>query len=326
MSYEVLCLRPVVDFERAGAMPPAPLTVVYRALSDLDVPALMKQVSGLIIPAIGPKLPPALFSETKLKLLQVTGAGVDRVERSTLESLGIPVANVAGGSNSAVAEYAVTTASLLLRRFGRADAEIRTGNYVTFRAQMLADNLRGIEGLLVGVIGFGAIGVAVADAFHKMGCRIIFHDPVNSNSDAAERLDAKSVSLDELLTTADVVSLHLPLLPETKGIIGDAELAKMKHDAVLIQASRGGIVDETALAKHLTAGHLSGVAVDVYSTEPPTEDNPLLQLTAEASKRILFTPHIAGVTRQSSAFLFRSAWANIERVLVKNEAPLNRVF
>ena len=117
----------------------------------------------------------------------------------------------------------------------------------------------------------------------------------------------------------------MPLLPATRGLIGAAELARMQPGAVLVQASRGGIVDEAALAAALRSGHLGGAAVDVYSSEPPDAANPLLALRDEAAQRVLFTPHIAGVTRQSSAFLFRSSWANVERVLVRGEPPLNRV-
>jgi len=100
----------------------------------------------------------------------------------------------------------------------------------------------------------------------------------------------------------------------------------MKPGAILIQASRGGIVDELALAAHLRAGHLGGAAIDVYSSEPPGADHPLVTLDGEAARRVLFTPHIAGVTRQSAAFLCRSAWRNVERVLIDGEAPLNRAY
>jgi phosphoglycerate dehydrogenase-like enzyme len=233
------------------------------------------------------------------------------------------VANVPGGSNSAVAEYAVTTASLLLRRFAFADAEIKSGNYVKFRARMVADNLAGIEGLEVGLIGFGTIGRAVAQAFARMGAKVCFFDPATSE---AKGIDARPVSLDELLSTSDVISLHVPLLPATQNLIGERELNRMKPGAVLIQASRGGIVDEAALAGSLSSGHLGGAAVDVYSTEPPSADNPLLKLTGEPASRLLLTPHIAGVTRQASAFLFRSAWQNVERVLTHTQQPQNRVY
>ena len=322
MSNRVLCLRPEADFTRVDASAPVSLRVAYHAPSDEVVAALMKSSDALVIPAVGPKLPPELFEGTTLRIVQVTGAGVDRLDQATLVRLGIPVANVPGGSNSAVAEYVVTAASMLLRRLAWADAEVKAGNYAKFRARMVADNLAGIEGLQVGLIGFGTIGRAVAQAFIRMGANICTFDPAASSPPS----DIRAVSLDELLSTSDVVSLHVPLLPATQNMIGAHELARMKAGAVLIQASRGGIVDEAALAASLTAGHIGGAAVDVYSAEPPAPDNPLLKLTGEAASRLILTPHIAGVTRQASAFLFRSAWQNVERALVQQQPPLNRVY
>lgn len=325
MPHRVLCLRPEADFTRVDAAAPKTLDVSYRGPADADVPVLMKTADALVIPAVGPKLASELFEGTQLKLVQVTGAGVDRLDQVALTRLGIPVANVPGGSNSAVAEYAVTAASMLLRRFSWADAEIKAGNYAKFRARMIADNLAGVEGLTVGLVGFGTIGRAVAQAFYRMGAKLCFFDPAGDAA-VAKSLDAKNFSMDELLSTSDVVSLHVPLLPTTQNLIGAKELARMKPGAVLIQGSRGGIVDETALAASLASGHLGGAAVDVYSTEPPAPDNPLLKLSGEAAARLLLTPHIAGVTRQASAFLFRSAWQNVERVAAAGQPPLNRVY
>jgi phosphoglycerate dehydrogenase-like enzyme len=325
MSVDVLCLRPEADFERVGALPSASLKVVYRAPNDADVAELMKQVRALVIPAVGPKLPNALFENTRVKFVQVTGAGLDRLDLAFLRQRGIAVANVPGGSNEAVAEYVVTTASALLRRFFWADAEIRKGNYREFRARMIADSLLGLDGLTVGIVGLGMIGVAVASAFHKRGCLILYHDPAPRDPRAGEAIDAKSYSLDELLQTADVVSLHVPLMAPTTGMIGTRQLAMMKPGAILIQGSRGGVVDEAALAEALQGGRLGGAAADVYSTEPPAADNPLFALKGEAAQRILFTPHIAGVTRQSTAFLCQAAWRNIERVFSGKEAPLDVV-
>jgi phosphoglycerate dehydrogenase-like enzyme len=326
MSNRVLCLRPEDDFLRVGAAAPKSLEVAYRAATDAQVAALIKSSDALVIPAVGPKLAPELFEGATLRLVQVTGAGVDRLDQAALTKLGIPVANVAGGSNSAVAEYVVTTASTLLRRIAWADAEIKAGNYAKYRARMIADNLSGIDGLQVGLIGFGTIGRAVARAVQGMGAKLCFFDPAPVDAALAASLDARSVSFDELIATCDVVSLHVPLVPATQNLIGADQLARMKQGAVLIQASRGGIVDEAALAASLAAGHLGGAAVDVYSTEPPAADNPLLRVSGEAASRLLLTPHIGGVTRQSSAFLFRSSWQNVERVLMQNEPPLNRVY
>jgi phosphoglycerate dehydrogenase-like enzyme len=326
MSTDVLCLRPEADFARVDAPAPACLHVSYGKPDDPALGELMRACDALIIPAVGPKLAADLFDGSQVKLVQVTGAGVDRLDREALIKLGIPVANVAGGSNGAVAEYAVTAASLLSRRFAWADGEIKSGHYAAFRARMVADNLAGLDGLKVGIVGFGAIGLAVAQAFHRAGCRISFYDPAPRDPAAARAIGAEPMPLDALLAGADVVSLHVPLLAETQGLIGARELALMKPGAVLIQASRGGVVDEAALAARLRAGEIGGAAVDVYSTEPPAADNPLLTLDGEAARRLLLTPHIAGVTRQSWTYLFRSAWQNIERVLLRAEAPLNRVY
>ncbi|HEY4746869.1 MAG TPA: NAD(P)-dependent oxidoreductase, partial [Steroidobacteraceae bacterium] len=233
MTHPVLCLRPEADFARVDALPPAGLAVSYHKPDDAALPQLMKQARALVIPAVGPKLPAALFEGCGLALVQVTGAGLDRLDQAALTRLGIPVANVPGGSNGAVAEYAVTAASLLLRRLAWASAEIAKGNYAAFRARMVADNLAGLDGLLVGVVGFGTIGVAVARAFRAAGCRICFHDPALRDTAAAAALGATAMTLDELLAAADVVTLHVPLLPETQGLIGARELARMKKGAIL---------------------------------------------------------------------------------------------
>jgi phosphoglycerate dehydrogenase-like enzyme len=276
-----------------------------------------------VIPAVGPKLNPEIFANTTVKLVQVTGTGLDRLDLPMLKGMGIAVANVPGGSNNAIAEYAVTTASILLRRFSWADAEIRAGNYQAFRGRMVSDNLCGLEGRLVGVVGLGTIGLAVAQAFYRAGCRICYYDPVPRDVAAARAMNAESLSLDELLDLSDVVTLHVPLLPATRGLVSARELQKMKSGAILIQASRGGVVDEGALAQALSSGHLGGAAIDVYETEPPSPDNVLLSLSGDAARRILFTPHIAGVTRQATEYLFRSAWRNVENFILKDKLPQN---
>ena len=245
--------------------------------------------------------------------------------RRALNRLGIPVANVPGGSNGALAEYAVTDRfdAAAALRLGRRRDQAR--QLRRFPRQLVADNLAGIEGLLVGVVGLGMIGLAVAQAFAKAGCRICYFDPAPADPLAAQAMGAEADAARRTAAQRRRGNVCMcRLLPATTGLIGASQLASMKKDAVLIQASRGGIVDEQALADCLRSGHLGGAAVDVYSTEPPAADNPLLTLDGEAAQRLLLTPHIAGVTRQSSAFLFRTAWENVERVIVKGAPPLYR--
>jgi phosphoglycerate dehydrogenase-like enzyme len=307
----VVCLRPEEDFLKIGVTPPESLSIAYLAPVAPELAETLRAAEAVVIPAVGPALDAALFDGSAVKLVQVTGAGVDRLDKPAMEKLGVAVANVAGGSNSALADYCVAAALNLLRRMSWASSEIRNGNYATFRAAMIAASLRGLDGLTVGIVGFGNIGRSVAQAFKSMGSEIVYFDPLVEESAVPAELGARRLE---------------PLIPATENLIGEAELAHMKPDAVLINAARGGIVDEAALAAQLTSGALGGAAVDVYSTEPPEMSNPLLSLTGEAADRLLLTPHIAGITRQSWAGLFEAAWANVVRVINDGEAPLNRVY
>ena len=316
MPYDVLCLRPQADFQRAGITAPATLAVNYRAVDDPQLAAHVRSVRALVIPAVGPKLAGSLFEGGGVKLVQVTGAGVDRLEEAAMKKLGIAVANVPGGSNGAVAEYALASALVLLRRLAWADMEIRGANYVSFRGRMVTDNQPGLEGLTVGVVGLGTIGCAVAEAFRRFGCEIVYHDPTPRDA-AAAKLGAKPLPLDELLKVSDIVTLHVPLLPQTRSMIGARQLALMKPGAVLIQASRGGIVNETALAAHLNSGHLAGAAIDVYAVEPPDTDNPLFALP-----NIVLSPHVAGVTESGMKGMAK-ACADAIDTIVAGERPAN---
>jgi phosphoglycerate dehydrogenase-like enzyme len=321
MVPDVLCLRPEADFARVGVLPPRSVNITYMAPGDAAMPAALKTANALVIPAVGPKLPLELFADSGIRLVQITGAGVDRVDTGGLKQLGIPVANVPGGSNDAIAEYAVSCACVLLRRFLQSSASIRNGEYSAFRSRLLSGNIDGLEGLLIGIVGMGVIGTAVARRFKQAGGRIAFFDPAPASPAALAALEAEALSLEDLLRRADVVSLHVPLLASTENLIDADRLSSMKPGAVLIQASRGGVVNETALAEALESGHLGGAAIDVYSSEPPTADNPLLRLSDAAQQRAILTPHIAGITRQSWAFLFRSAWENVTRVLIDHQPP-----
>ncbi len=321
----ILCLRPERDFTRVGVVPPASLDINYLAPDDEKLPALLKKADALVIPAVGPKLPLHLFEHTRLQLVQVTGAGLDRVDAEGLRALGIALANVPGGSNEAIAEYALSCACALLRRFPQASAEIRNGRYSAFRSSFIADNVDGLEGLRVGIVGLGIIGAAVARKFKQLGCRIAFFDPAPADPQAAIALEAEALALEELFSRCDVVTVHVPLLPATTDLIDADVLSKAKKGLVLIQASRGGVVNEKALADALESGRLAGAAIDVYTSEPPAPDNPLLTLSDAAASRTILTPHIAGITRQSWAFLFRTAWENVTRVVVQNQPPSHAV-
>lgn len=317
----VLCLRPEADFTRIGVNPPGNLDIVYMAPDDAELPSAVRHAKALVIPAVGPKLPLALFEGSDIRLVQVTGAGVDRVDVAGLAGRGIAVANVPGGSNDAIAEYALSCASVLLRRHTEAGAEIRAGRYQDIRKQLMAGPVDGLVGLTAGVVGLGIIGRAVARKFRDAGCRICYFDPALSDPAVASALDAESLSLEQLVSQSEIITVHVPLLPATVDLIDANVLAESKQGSVLIQASRGGVVNEAALAEALESGRLAGAAVDVYTSEPPEPDNPLLNLSEAAAARTILTPHIAGITRQSWVHLFQAAWDNVVRTVIDGGDP-----
>jgi phosphoglycerate dehydrogenase-like enzyme len=128
-----------------------------------------------------------------------------------------------------------------------------------------------------------------------------------------------------LLAGSDVVTLHVPLVAATRGLIGQAELRRMRPGAILVNASRGGVVDEAALSHALQDGPLGGAVVDVYAQEPPPPQSPLLDLSAAAADRVLYTPHVAGVAYEAARRLYTEAWANVQRVLVEGLPPANQI-
>ena len=153
----------------------------------------------------------------------------------------------------------------------------------------------------------------------------MYADPAPPDPAAAQALGLARLDLDDLLTHCDLVTLHVPLLPATRGLLGEQRLRRMPRGALLINASRGGVVDEHALARALVEGHLGGAAVDVYAAEPPPADSPLLTLPPEAADRVLYTPHIAGVAYEAAQALYTQAWANVRRVLVDGQPASHQV-
>lgn len=314
---EVLCLRPQDDFTRLGVVPPATLSVRYLDPGDAGLGRAMLTADALVIPAVGQPLATSLFEHSTVRMVQVTGAGVDRVNGDDLAALGIHLANAPGGSANAVAEYVIAAVSALLRRFPGCTDAIRTGHYSRHRAMIISSGLDEIGGLTVGIVGLGAIGRVVAARCLALGAQVIHFDPASP----ARVEGARRVDMAGLLAGADVVSLHVPLTHATRHLIGKAELEAMKPGAILVNAARGGVVDELALARALEQGRIGGAVVDVYSTEPPARDNPLLSLTGDAAGRLILTPHIAGVTCQSWLRMFRMAWDNVESFLCRGQVP-----
>jgi D-3-phosphoglycerate dehydrogenase len=237
-------------------------------------------------------LPEALIARMpKLKAIVKHGAGVDNIPIPFATSHGVMVANTPGGNNStAVAEGAVTLMLAVLRRVREMDAVVRENRWDERWKTRLSD----LTEAKVGLIGFGRIARCTARICGAgFGAEIAAYDPILSDEDV-RAAGATPMGLDELLAWADVISIHVPLIDTTRNLIGAEQLSLMHKGAVVVNTSRGGIIDEHALADALKAGQIGGAGIDVFEFEPPKPDNPLFSLP-----NVVLSPHVAGVTEAS---------------------------
>jgi len=247
-----------------------------------------------------------------LKVVARMGVGLDNIDLETCKSRGIEVCPAIGANAASVAEYIIATGLILLR--GQALLSTREVVGGAWDRQRFASGVE-LAGCTLGIIGFGSIGQVVANKAKAMEMKISAYDAMIPK-DSPVWNDVTRTSLDDLIAESDIISLHCPLLPETRGLIGSAQFARMKRGAILINSARGGIVDEAACASALKSGHLGGAALDTLDTEPINAATGALFAGIE---NLILTPHIAGVTKNSNKRIADVAAANMRRVL---KAPL----
>lgn len=228
----------------------------------------------------------------KLKVVGRLGVGLDNIDMVACKARGVEVIPAIGANALAVAEYVIGTAMLLLRGTYMSTAAVADGKWP--RGPL--SNGREIAGKTLGIVGFGGIGQLTAKLAQAMGMQTIAHDPmIVADAPVWQAHHTRCVSLDALLATSDVVTLHVPLLDATRNLINTTRLSLMKPDAILINTARGGIVDEAALAAALTSKKLGGAALDVFDEEPLKAGSP-----HAGCPNMILTPHIAGVTAEAN--------------------------
>jgi (S)-sulfolactate dehydrogenase len=234
-----------------------------------------------------------LAAAPRLKVVGRLGVGLDNIDLPACAARRIDVIPATGANARSVAEYVIGTALLLRRQAYGASAAVAAGEW----PRTALSQGRELAGGTLGIIGFGSIGRLVAELAHRLGMQVIGHDAaiVLDSTSWAEQHTAPR-PLDDLLRASDIVSLHVPLTEDTRRLLDARRLSQMKRDAILINTSRGGIVDEAALAAALRGGMLGGAALDVFEHEPLPAGSVLA-----GCPRLLLTPHIAGVTRESNA-------------------------
>ena len=247
----------------------------------------------------------------KLKVIGRFGVGLDTIDVDAATKAGVQITYVPDSNIDEVSTHALAMILALTRRLKLFDTAVRAGRW-----KALADGNGMIrpDRQTLGLIGFGQIGRLTAKKAAAFGYSIIAYDP-HMPADRIEAAGAKPVSLDTLIETADVISLHVPFTPETRNILSRDAVARMRPGAMVINVARGGLIDEEALAEALKSGHLSAAGLDTLESEPPSADNPLLQLD-----NVLLSPHAAHFSTQSYAEVRSKVFADVVAVL-KGEKP-----
>jgi D-3-phosphoglycerate dehydrogenase len=292
----------VIDTTGRASYPPEALAEIEglpvriepaRAIEEDDVIEAARGATAILVTAayVTRRVMKALQPE--LRAVVRYGVGLDRIDLEAARELGVDVRNVREFCTNEVADQTLALVMALSRRVVQHVLATREGRW----GRVGEGPLVRLSGKRAGVIGFGAIGQAVARRLQGVGMEMVAQDPFVSD-EAARELGVTMVTLEELLRTSHVVCVNCPLTEETRGLIGEAEFALMQPGALIVNTARGGIIEEEALAAALREGRIAGAGLDVLEQEPPPADHPLL-----AMEHVLITPHMAASTQEAMAEL-----------------------
>lgn len=294
--------------ELAAPLKEAGHEFIYYDEKTTNVDELSKRSedADIVIIANNPYPKEAFAKAKNLKLIDVAFTGVDHVDQAAAKEQDVQIANAAGYSNTAVAELVIGLTLDVYRRISFGNDSIQQGEDVVLYQG------NEIRGKTVGIIGTGSIGLETAKLFKAFGANLIGYN--RSEREEAIELGLEYVSLDDLMAQSDIISVHLPLNDETKNTLSREKLEMMKESAVLINAARGPIIDNDALAELLNEGKIAGAGIDVFDMEPPIPaDYPLL-----SAKNAVLTPHVAYLTDESMVARAHIAFDNVEQFIEGN--------
>ena len=269
-------------------------------LDKETIKTMLADCDGVIV-GVDPMDAEVIAAAPRLKAIAKYGVGVDNIDLDTAKARGIKVSRTVGANSEAVADYAMALILAVARKTVLIDRQCRKGDWKKITT-------RDVTGGTIGILGLGAIGKNVAQRAQGFGMTVMAYDPFWPEEYAREHHIARA-DPDEIYARCDVISLHLPLTPETENIIGAAELAKMKPDAILVNTARGGLIDENALLDALEAGRLYGAGIDAFSSEPPKDPR---WFTLD---NVVLGSHCAASTSGASRNMGRMATANLIRDL-----------
>lgn len=300
------------------------VTMVERGADDATILSVAPDADFLMVDAISPVSAQLIESLPNLKLIHSEGVAVNAIDLDAAKAHGVPVCNNAGVNAAAVAEQTILLMLACLRQLVVGDVEARHARQIEMKERLMVEGIRELGDCTVGFIGFGAIAQATAFRLANWGCTMFYNKRHPLDPAEESRLSVVWSSHEDIAKTCDIVSIHVPVTSETKGMVDQEFLSMMKPDAILINTARGEVIDQDALAWALEKGCIAGAGLDVLSPEPVEPNNPLLNLSEAAAKKVVLSPHIGGITEGMFYRAYRGVWDNIARVM-RGEEPVNRV-
>lgn len=292
--------------------------LVYRPVgtSDAELLEAAGDVEVILADAIATVSADLIGQMPDLRLIHSEGAAYDRIDVEAARSRGIYVCNNQGANAQAVAEQALMLMLGLLRFVEEGHRAVLDGRQIDLKEARMVSGIQELRDCTVGLVGFGNIAKQTAVLLRAFGASCLYYSPHRKDAETEAQYQVEYRSFDELLSQCDIVSLHAAVTPETIGLMNAEALGRMKPGAYLINTARGDLVDQQALVQALASGHLGGAGLDTLTPEPVTSDNPLVRYAAENPCRILFSPHIGGVTTGCFRRMHSRMWENVAAVAV----------
>ncbi len=311
--------RPDTDF--ANTVETAEMTMGH---TSGEYAAAMPDAEVIVADAIA-EIPGELIERLpSLKMIHSEGVAYNKIDLDTASKCQVSVCNCAGMNASAVAEQTILLMQGMLKNVILNDRAVREGRQITVKEQYMAEgSLKELADCKVGLIGLGDIGKATAQLLAAYGAEVYYYKRHRLEAEEEVKYHAMYLPLDDLLALCDIISLHLPVTKEKEKMCGYTFFEKMKPDSYFVNTSRGELVDDEALAAALKSGKLAMAGLDTLDYEPVQKNHPLLQQPEEIVNKIIFTPHIGGITASSFRRGYAMIWENLERL--SEGRPLLRV-
>ncbi len=258
-----------------------------------------------------------------LRLIHSEGVGYNAIDIQTAKERGIYVCNNKGVNSGAVAEQTILLMLGLLRNVASGDRSVREGKQLQTKEKAMIEGITEIADCKVGLIGFGDIAKAVAKRLASFESNLYYYSRTRFAKEVEDQHQVTYLELEELISTCDIISIHVPVTEETTAMVNQEFLKKMKKTAFLVNTARGEIVDNEAMKEALIQGEIQGAGFDTVYPEPTTKVNPLVNLPADTENKVLFSPHIGGISTSTFFRAHENIWSNVEAVM--NEQRPNYV-